>query len=746
MRRRVIGWLTAAAMVCAMVPLLPGVAAAGGGVTESPNIAAVPTGKVIWTSNFSLFFQVTVPNGVAPPAVTYADCPGACSLGQLSTQGIQNLGGSTTYQYMAQPLPNVAPQPLTVSYSVYSTPYQDQALVGVDNSLLEFGPPSATAVSFTVFAHAGGTVSTSSVQVNYNGSPVSVSPTANGNGSASVTFSHAVQASDQMQVSYSDTVGNLYETGGQPSSAAQWLTGAVTDGSGNPVPGVQVMAFNPSAPPSPAPPSYTGGDGHFMLPISAPGSYQVQIQPHGTSYVQQQTSVTIAAGANTLPTVQLSTPVATVSGVVYDGSTTPPTPLANAFVNFFEMTQNPNPNGPPAGGQGQTDAAGHFTVALPVAGRYGMNVQPPFNSNPHNLVAYTATEDVTGGALSLNVTLQAASAVLTGTVTGPGGPVANTPVSFINVAGQGFAFAQTNGSGVYSLPVGPGSWQVQLMGQSGSTPLQDLNVQQSVTPAGDLSDGQVVVPAGSGQTITDNINLTAYDVPLDVAVTIGGTVPPAAFAFATQGGVGPNGPHAGPGVFASPQMNSDGTTGDYASTGKLHLHLTAGTWQVGAAIGNPQTGIPTFRQFTVTITGSGSSANVAVTGRGVSLTAGSPPLATVALQGHNQVITVTVLGGANAQPVQGAMVGAFNSDGDFIPGDGAPPQTDSSGQNTIHVSRGLWNAVVMAPGYGISAPEAVDTTGGAGSYSVTINLGAQLPYTISGSVMAGGNPVMGAQV
>lgn len=755
MRARWIGWVLAAAMVVATLPLGAGIASAGGGVTETPNIAQVPTGKVLWTNTSPtkpmMQLSVNVPSGVAEPTVTYGGAP----VGAMG--GSPGAGGSTAYLYGVQPLPNVAPQSLSVAYSVYGTSYTDAALLGLDNSLLEMGAPSATTVNLTLFAHSGGTVNTSSIVVNYcpGGTAcaaVSVTPTANANGSASLSFqpSGGVSSTDTIQITYADTSGNQYDVGGSPSVATQWLTGSVTNSAGSPLGGVQLQAFSPGS--TNFGQTFTGGDGGFTLAVPATGTYELTVNPQGLPYVQQQTSVTVAAGANAVAAIRMAAPAATVTGVVYDGTTNQP--LANAFVNMFQMTTAPTGSAsgtgttaPPAGGQAVTAADGSFTVALPQTGQYALNVQPPFTGNPHNLVAYTATETVGSGTVNLNVVLQPANATVTGTVTALGSPVANAPVSFVNVAGAGFAFGQTNSSGQYSIPIGQGTWMVQLNGQTAAgQPLQALNMAQTVSPSADLSSGQLVIGAGTGQTVTDNIALSSYDVPLDVAVTVGGSTPAQAFAFAIQGtGAGAPGGPAGPGVFATPQLNSDGSPGDYSSTGRLHLHLSAGTWQVGVGVGAP-TGTPTIRQFTVTISGSGSSATIQAQGRGVSLTSGSPTLATVAMAAQNQVITVTVTGGPNNQPVSGAMVGAFNDNGNFVPGDGSPPETNSSGQDTIHVSKGHWNVVVMEPGYGLSAPVEVDTTAGTGSYTATVNLGAQLPYTISGSVTANGNAVPGAAV
>ena len=748
----------------------PALAAATSLVTEAPSLA----GQTIWTNAMQTPLEVTADNSVTSVQAIFAGCPPVCGQGGISpAQQVPLPPNRTALHYNVYPFPGMAPQPLTVSYAVYGQVYRDTASLGLDQSLIEPGAPGMSPVSFTVFPHGSATIDPSTIAVTYNGSPVAALIVTAGPiaGSFTVSFSPVgvVSGGAPVGVTYSDSAGNDYNLGFQPSTAPQWLQGSVVDQSGAPVPGIQVMAFgsgpgggggNPGQ-------TYTGADGGFIIPLSGTGSYIIQVQPQpGQSFVAATATADVSGpGPSLVSPIRLQLPQVTVTGVVYDGTNNQP--VGNALVNLSQA-QAPQSgpggggsSGPPPGGSSVTNAAGQYTVYLPAAGQYDLMVQPPFGSNPDNLQAAGPTrEDLPTGASSIDVTLPVAAATVSGAVYYNGAAVPNAGIQAMEAPSGpgvpgGFAFAQTDSSGRYTLQLGAGTWQIQVGGSAGGASLQGLRLQQFVTPTAALAGGSLTIGSASGQQITDNLTLAAYDVPVDVGVEVGAAAPAHLFVFAQQGpppgggsgpgsGPGSGGP-GGPGLFASDQQNSDGSPNtDWVTLHHVHLLLTAGAWQVGVGV-STGSAPPRFKMVSLTITGTAPSATVTANGGGAGVTVGTPPVLSLSLHALDQVATVTVLDGSG-NPVQGAFVGAFKNGGDFLQGDNNPPVTDASGRETIHLTASHWNVATFASGYGFSQPQALDTSAGSGSYALTFNLGTPRPYTISGTVTRSGIGVPGAQV
>ncbi|MFZ2706662.1 MAG: carboxypeptidase regulatory-like domain-containing protein, partial [Minisyncoccia bacterium] len=185
-------------------------------------------------------------------------------------------------------------------------------------------------------------------------------------------------------------------------------------------------------------------------------------------------SITCTAAAGALFAV-----TGTING---DGS-----PLSGAWVSL---------NGTPTGQTntiflgGQTASNGTFSISVP-PGVYKVRADKPGYKSPAESTATVTSATVSTGTISL-VT---ASRTITGTITVDSSGVSNAFVDATDGAG-GYAVAQTNASGAYTLNVSDGTWTIRAhsMGYEGG-PLP-------VTVSGSNVSGQTVaLTAISGFTI-----------------------------------------------------------------------------------------------------------------------------------------------------------------------------------------------------------------------------------------------------
>ena len=103
---------------------------------------------------------------------------------------------------------------------------------------------------------------------------------------------------------------------------------------------------------------------------------------------------------------------------------------------------------------GQTDANGAFSINVP-AGSYRLRVNKPGYVSPP-----ASTLNVTGATSVGTLGISATGQTITGTVTLDSSPISG---AFVDAASgsDGFAVAQTDSAGAYSLPVGNGSWTLR---------------------------------------------------------------------------------------------------------------------------------------------------------------------------------------------------------------------------------------------------------------------------------------------
>ena len=163
---------------------------------------------------------------------------------------------------------------------------------------------------------------------------------------------------------------------------------------------------------------------------------------------------------------------------------------------------------------GQTDSTGAFSVSVP-AGSYTMRVDKPGYKSPAETTVTVGTAAVSAGTIAMTT----AARTIGGTVFLSGVGASNAFVDASDGAG-GYAVAQTNAAGVYSLAVDNGSWNITARGKG--------------YQGGPLT----VVVAG--------VNLTGQDITL---TAISGftvkpekpeTVTPTSGGFLTNTDIGPN--------------------------------------------------------------------------------------------------------------------------------------------------------------------------------------------------------------
>lgn len=162
-----------------------------------------------------------------------------------------------------------------------------------------------------------------------------------------------------------------------------------------------------------------------------------------------------------------------VSGTIIEGSATP---INGAWVTLI---------GTPTGQTnivnmgGQTTSSGTYSINVP-AGSYRLRADKPGYKSPAE-TTITVTAAVTGQ----NITLAPATKTITGTVTLSSAGVSGAFVDAIDGTG-GFAVAQTDSSGAYSLAVDTGTWTLHA---------------RSIGYEGSLSNVAVVGSNVSNQTI-----------------------------------------------------------------------------------------------------------------------------------------------------------------------------------------------------------------------------------------------------
>lgn len=208
-----------------------------------------------------------------------------------------------------------------------------------------------------------------------------------------------------------------------------------------------------------------------------PGTYTVRAghpmfgQIGATTSVNTTRTVTFTAGSR----------LYAVIGTLSDGSSA----LSSAWVS---LTGTPTGQTNIIHVGGQTDSAGAFTVNVP-AGSYQIRADKPgYRSSAPSTISVTAAKSVG------TITLAAAARTISGTILISGSGVSNAFVDAVDGLG-GFAVAQTDSNGAYSLAVDNGTWTVRghSLGYEGSATV--------VVSGSNVSGQNITLSAISGFTI-----------------------------------------------------------------------------------------------------------------------------------------------------------------------------------------------------------------------------------------------------
>ena len=196
--------------------------------------------------------------------------------------------------------------------------------------------------------------------------------------------------------------------------------------------------------------STTSSENAVYVVTVPPGTYTVRAghPAYGSLGTTAAVSTTQAITYNVGNTKQLYAVTGTVTGTTAGVTTA----LSGAWVSL---------NGTPTGATNtvflgaQTASDGTFTINVP-PGAYRLRADKPGYKSPAETAVTVTTAAVSAGTIALVATTQ----TITGTVTLDGSGISNAFVDATDGAG-GYAVAQTNASGAYSLGVANGTWTIR---------------------------------------------------------------------------------------------------------------------------------------------------------------------------------------------------------------------------------------------------------------------------------------------
>ncbi len=228
-------------------------------------------------------------------------------------------------------------------------------------------------------------------------------------------------------------------TGGQ-------IRGRLVDADGDAVPSAWVSAHSRTG--------FGGGEpanfnGEFVIRGVAAGTFTVEIMPPWDSDLGRKVvdGVTVAEGGTTDLGDVVMTEGVRLAGRVVDADGNP---VANAWVNAFQIQKGPEPGGPGAFAFGATDDDGEFNLSGLVAGDYGFRVDPQWGSG---LSAKFIPElDVPeSGLYGLEVVIGGGGWIAGRVVDGDGTPVQYAHVGAWSPGGAGGGGTQTDADGAFNL-------------------------------------------------------------------------------------------------------------------------------------------------------------------------------------------------------------------------------------------------------------------------------------------------------
>lgn len=191
----------------------------------------------------------------------------------------------------------------------------------------------------------------------------------------------------------------------------------------------------------------TGIYGVYVLTVP-PGTYSVRIGH--PAYGPIGAAQTITSAANLTATSTGSSMVAVTGTVTGDGNA-----LSGAWVS---LTGTPTGQTNLINVGGQSGTSGAFSISVP-AGSYSIRANKPGYQSPA-----PTTVTVSGATAAGTIALTTAARTISGSVTLSGSAVSGAFVD-ANDGSGGFAVAQTDSSGAYSLPVSNGTWTLHARSQ-----------------------------------------------------------------------------------------------------------------------------------------------------------------------------------------------------------------------------------------------------------------------------------------
>jgi len=414
-------------------------------------------------------------------------------------------------------------------------------------------------------------------------------------------------------------------------------------------------------------------DGTFSIQVGAPATYVVSAAPLDFVHAPELYDGVLTTAAATTFSVTQGQVVNNVDFTVVIGATLSGTvteqgsgdPLENVTVLATNLGDLP------ATGFAQTDASGDYTMGGLAAGQYQIMFFPDVTSVDYLVEFYNDSPSAPGNPVNVTVAgvtgIDAALAIggrIEGTVSGPGGVVANAGVAAIPENGYAFAADTTNASGDYSLLVPAGSHKVifgvaaaGLVGEfyndkpdqasadtvSASSGATTANIDATLAASGQITGH--VSDASSGDPI-EGTTVTAYNASTDVPVAFATTNAAGNYAINSNlstgsykvGFDGPDQAIGGSPGYIPRFYSNKGSLGTATSVAVTAPNATANIDQelvpCGEATGSTTTTTTTGEGTTTTTVGGGAGAcgdPVALTAGGESVGTGNAVSATDAL-------------------------------------------------------------------------------------------------------------------
>lgn len=274
------------------------------------------------------------------------------------------------------------------------------------------------------------------------------------------------------------TVAGASNMGNVVVQDAAAVTGIVLGPTGAPLSGANLDAIDGAGLTVFTPNDGTTATGTFSITVPL-GTYRFRVNPPaGQTLIAFETTATVA-GPLSLGTIQLAQAFL-VTGSVVDAVTN--VPIAGVHVATFDNVTNLEIDQTTP----TTNALGAFTMRLPV-GVFRLEFDPP-TGNPH--AARQKHSVLVLGATNLGLIGLKPAITLTGTVSGPAGPIALCDIDVLAADGNKVftLHDNTNAAGTFTAVVPPGDYRIRIDPPLGSglygvrTPLQTYAISGPLAP------------------------------------------------------------------------------------------------------------------------------------------------------------------------------------------------------------------------------------------------------------------------